>query len=279
MHRDLLIGIVAALLVHSGLVWWAAQLPARPHVAMVPKDPVVRTVRETVQLPRPPAETPKPEAPKPEAVKPAETPAPQPKQVAQKAPTQKAPAQKAPAQKSRTPQAKAETPPDQPPAKAEPAPLQLSKTYGSEGPGVAVHAGKDESLGDSAVDPTESNTRRRDDGPARGGRPEGGEGDREGDARPEHHVEIVHAVPKTRCKVDWPPGADPGNRVVEVLLSLEVGLDGRVGTSKLLKSAGEPFDSAAVAAVRNCAFSPGSRDGKAFVDRVPFAVEFKPNGR
>jgi TonB family protein len=187
---------------------------------------------------------------------------------------------KAPAPKSRIPQAKSENkPPPEAPAKNEPAPLQLSKTYGGDGRGVVVNAGEQESLGDSAVDPTESNTRRRDDGPARAGSPDGTEASGQGPARPERRVEIVHAVPRTRCKVDWPEGADPGNRIVEVLLSLEILTDGRVGKTRLLKAAGEPFDSAAVAAVQKCAFQPGMRDGKAFVDRVPFAIEFKPNGR
>jgi TonB family protein len=276
VDRDLSIGIIAALLVHSALVWWATALPPRPQAAMVQKDAVVRTVREKVELPKPPAELPKPEEPKPEVVKPDE---PKPA-VVKSAETPKPQVAKTPAPKSRIPQAKNENkPPPEAPAKNEPAPLQLSKTYGADGPGVVVNAGEQESLGDSAVDPTESNTRRRDDGPARAGSPEGADAPGPGPAKPERRVDIVHAVPKARCKVEWPEGADPGNRIVEVLLSLEILTDGHVGKTRLLKAAGEPFDSAAVAAVLKCAFQPGLRDGKAFVDRVPFAIEFKPNGR
>ena len=267
MDRDLSIGLIAALVIHSGLAWCVAALPVRPKAVVMQKEPLVKTVREEVQLPKP---QPKPETPEPEAVKP-----PPPPKPAESAPK----LAKASAPKSRSPQPRSDSKPVEQPAKNEPQPLQLSKTYGSEGPGVAVNAGQDESLGDPAVEPTEANTRKRDDGPARPGRADGGDGDGDGPATPERKVEIVHAVPKSRCKVEWPEGADAGNRVVEVLLSLEIGLDGKVNKARLLKPAGEPFDSAAVRAVKACQFQPGLRDGKAFADRVPFAIEFKPSGR
>ena len=159
---------------------------------------------------------------------------------------------------------------------SEPAPLVLSKTYGaSDGSGVAVNAGKDDSLGDPNVDPNERNTRQRfvpkveapikgDDG-----------GDSEGESA--RKVDIVHAVPKSRCRVEWPDGAEAAGRMVEVTLSLEIGVDGAIDKIRILRGAGDPFDDAAIAAIRQCTFNAGTRDGKAFRDRISFAVEFKPS--
>ena len=57
---------------------------------------------------------------------------------------------------------------------------------------------------------------------------------------------------------------------------LTIGTDGSVKPGRLLRAAGEPFDSAARNALRGCPFDAGTKDGKPFVDKVPFVVEFKP---
>lgn len=61
-------------------------------------------------------------------------------------------------------------------------------------------------------------------------------------------------------------------------LLLTVDRGGAVRKVRVLRGAGDAFDSAAQAALRTCRFEPGLRDGRPFVDRVPFVVEFKPLG-
>lgn len=277
MDRSLTVGIVAALIAHSAVAFWAAQLELRPRLLpAVQEDKLVRTVQETIELPKPPP--PKPEPPKPEPEKPAE--AEKPADTAPK-PIAKADAPKPAAKPARTPQPKSDQPPppssDPPPS--EPPPLVLSQTYGSSGDsGVAVNTGKEDSLGDGGTAPTEENTRRRPQGegprqPA-GGDPKGEDGGAEDGER---KVEIVPAAPKRGCRVEWPEGAEAGNRIIEVKLQLEIDLTGLVSKVRIMRGAGAPFDQAAVAAIKSCAFHPGLRDGKPFVSKVPFVVEFKPN--
>ena len=90
-------------------------------------------------------------------------------------------------------------------------------------------------------------------------------------------VEIVHAVKQHDFKVEWPDGEEPTARAVEVTLLLDIGLDGKVDKVRLLRGAGEPFDSQAIAALKQQQFKPGTRDGKPFRDHVSFVVEFKPS--
>ncbi len=96
----------------------------------------------------------------------------------------------------------------------------------------------------------------------------------EGEEEPK--IVIVHAVPRSRCKVSWPEGAPALRRIVEVTLQLTIDRKGKVKRARVLRSAGEPFDSAARTALLGCAFKPGRRNGRPFVDKVPFVVEFKP---
>ena len=175
--------------------------------------------------------------------------------------------------KKRKGQPKRKKPANKPkkPPSDEPPPLVLSQTYdGSSGGGVEVQTGDDDMFGDPSVEANERNTRPRvqeDDD----------DGEDEVDEEPAKQVVVRHARPKGRCSVTWPEGAPAGRRVVEVKMLLTVGKTGRVGKIRVLRSAGEPFDSAARAAMKKCRFSAGTRDGVAFVDRVPFVVEFRPN--
>ena len=265
MDRDLTIGLVFALAMHSVVMWWGVGMQRAPRPPEV-REEAVRTVREQVALPKPPP-PPVPPPPVPEAK-------PEPAQQAATAP------QPQPATAPKTRPVRANKPRSEPVAKPsdEPPPLVLSQTYGdSSGPGVAVNKGDDDVLGDPDVAPTESNVRRRQEPKPKQQAGPGGEG--AGGTTPQRRVEIAHAVPKTRCNIEWPEGAEAGNRTVEVRLTLEISTGGQVISAKVLRGAGEPFDSAALAAMRACAFKPGLRDGVPFVDRVPFAVEFKSNGR
>lgn len=267
MSREFQIGFIFALLLHAAVGMWGynhgdgkPELP--PH-----KEKIVRTVKQNVELPKP-DEPPKVIPPKlPELVvkqaNPTEKPAEQPKAVAPK---------------SRQPKPENAIK-NEPPPTNEPAPLVLSKTYGGDG-GVEVNAGKDDSLGDPNVAPTETNTRKRMEtqqtAPSAGD--DDGDESQTSGAKDERPIEIVHAVTK-KCTVAWPDGAEAGNRIVEIKLTLWVGTSGNVTKVKLLRGNGEPFDSAALAAGKLCTFTPGTRDGKPFADRVPFTMEFKPNGR
>jgi TonB family protein len=137
---------------------------------------------------------------------------------------------------------------------------------------VAVQKADDDVFGDPGVDVNANDVRRRpSDLPKQ-----------EAPAEPaptERLVEIKPAMPKAACRhVEWPEGADVGNRVIEVVLGLEIGLDGAVAKVRVLRSGGEPFDNAAVDHVRGCGWEAGRRDGKPFVDHVSFAVEFRPTG-
>ena len=259
MNRDLAIGAAISLLLHGALAYWASTLVV---VHMPPPDPkkLVRSVHQQIVLPKKelPKEPPKVEPPKLEPAVKAPTEAPEPVAKPTSKPKSEAPKQEA-AQKP-----------------SEPAPLVLSKTYGaSDGSGVAVNAGKDDTLGDPNVDANERNTRQRFvpkvDAPAKGD----DEGDGNGEAT--RKVEIVHAVPKSRCRVEWPDGAEGAGRVVEVTLSLEIGTDGAIDKIRIARGGGDPFDDAAIAQILQCAFNAGTRDGKPFRDRISFAVEFKPS--
>ncbi|MEY3015537.1 MAG: hypothetical protein RIT45_4272 [Pseudomonadota bacterium] len=265
MDRDLLIGLVAALVVHAGFGYWAATLE-RPAPPVEEERLVAVAVVEDVRLPPPPPPPPPPPEPKPEPKPPeptpepkAEAPKPQPKPKGQ------------PKRKNKA-KPKSDKPPPDP---SEPAPLVLSKTYGAgaDGGGVAVQTGDEDMFGDPTVEANERNTRRRGDDDSRAKPATEGPA---GNPVPEKKVTIVHARPKGRCKVDWPEGAPSSRRIVEVTLLLSIGVTGKVTPKRVLRSAGEPFDSAARRALARCAFEAGTRDGKPFVDKVPFVVEFKP---
>lgn len=270
MDRNLLSGTLASLLLHAVVGWWVMGLDVSARILpAVPEKPPIRTVREEIALPKPkPPEPPKPEEPKAELKQEA------PKQEAPPKPQPKPPqARRAPQPKSAEP--KAETPkPSQ-----EPAPLVLSKTYGGgDGEGVAVQTGKDDVLGDPAVEANEENVRRRPTSDPVGAGTQAAAGP-SGDAE-SAKVMVVLAKPKiANCEgfVTWPEGAPATGRVIKVVLLLDIGADGAVKKTRLLRGAGEPFDSEAQRDMKRCPFVPGTRDGKAIPTKVGFEVEFKPN--
>ncbi|MSQ83976.1 MAG: TonB family protein [Myxococcales bacterium] len=261
MNRNLLIGIVISLALHSVGAWWALGLTARP-LAVVHKDPqLVRTVRERVELPKPkPAEPKPPEIKKvDEAAKPAD--APQPKLAASK-PMARSKSDKAPKTSAPT---------------NEPAPLVLSKTYGADdGEGLAVQAGQEDVLGDPAVQATDDNVRRRP--PPDSAAPTAGSNGSDNADQVPGKIVILQAKPKDSCDrfVQWPADAARSSRSIEVTLLLEIGEDGTLRRVKILRGAGEPFDSQAIADIKQCPFSAGRRDGKPIASKVAFVVEFKP---
>lgn len=255
-NRNFAIGLIIAVAVHVAVACWGMTLQPAPHSLVLEIKKPVKTVRQEIVLPK---KVPPKVEPQPEIVKP------QPTETPQEAPH---PVDK-PAQK---PKSEAPKPQQKP---SEPAPLVLSKTYGaSDGSGVAVNAGKNDTLGDPNVDPTAQNTRQRFVPKAE----QASTGDDKGDQPGDRKVEITHATQKF-CRPEWPEGAEAGGRKVEVMLLLDVNEEGKVGKVRLIRGAGEPFDEAAMAQIQSpkiCSFSPGMRDGKAIPDRIRFTIEFLP---
>lgn len=269
MDRNLTIGICASLLLHAVVAVWVSDMQTRPRLIEPPPKRAVRTVREQIALPKPKPKPPEEKPPEPKLAEAAPTPAPQPQAKPQAAP-------------KRTPQPKSDQPPPKtpPPPSNEPQPLVLSKTYGGGGDeGVAVQSGKEDVLGDPGVEANEDNVRRRP--PPEVTSDQGGQGsDSQGDApaKEPRKIEIVQARPRESCDkyIQWPEGAESGGRVIEVTLQLEIGEDGEIRKVKILRGAGEPFDSEAMRDIRRCPFSGGSRDGKAVSSKIAFVVAFKP---
>lgn len=262
MHRDMQIGLVAAILLHGALHAVAASLPQpapEERVEML----MARAVQEDVQLPAPP---PPPPPPPPEPKKLEEKPKVEDKSAVKPKPRGQPKRKKKKADK---PEA------DKPPSTDEPPPLVLSKTYdsGSGEGGVVVQSGEEDIFGDPAVEANERNTRVRDADEAEklvtpaapGAAPEA-----------EKQVQIVRAIPINCSTFEWPVGAPVGRRIVEVTLLLTIDRAGKVTKARVLRSAGEPFDGAASRALKACRFKPGRRDGKTFVDRVTFIAAFRP---
>lgn len=78
---------------------------------------------------------------------------------------------------------------------------------------------------------------------------------------------VVREVPP-----QLPPGTTFPGPEVSVVLEIEVGADGRVEGVSLVRGAGEPFDGAALAAVRQYAFEPGRL---ATGEAVPVAITYE----
>ncbi len=263
--RDLAIGFVVALALHAAIGGGGLAMISR-HSPLPPLErKLVRSVREKVALPKP---EPKPE-PKPQP-KIETKPDPKPEEKVE-APTPVAKPARRPRPKRDS--ARKKPPPQTPQPKSnEPPPLVLSQTYGAGGDGgVYVESGDEDYLGDANVEPTAANMRDREDA-------ETSVVDKPADVAPQTAREVVikHATPTAPCEVEWPEGVPAGRRIVEVRLLLTISRNGAVQKAQVLRSAGSPFDEVAVAALKRCGFRPGRRDGKVFVDRVPFVVEFKP---
>ncbi|MSP91639.1 MAG: energy transducer TonB [Myxococcales bacterium] len=253
-ERDLVVGLVVAVVLHAAVAVWGAHAVRAPRP--IPPSPrqLVHTVREAVALPKPPPPPAKLEPPPPEPPKPAAA-APQPR---------------APRPVARAPQPGAKTPTA---AAAGPQPFALSQTYGGAGDGVVVQTAPDDVFGNPEVDADEKNVRRRPiEEPVAAPPPLPAES-------AARQVEIVSALPRPACRhVQWPEGAETGNRVIEVVLGLDIGPDGGVRRVRILRGGGEPFDDSAVAHVKSCGWEPGRRDGQPFTDHVSFVVEFRPSG-
>lgn len=274
--RHMAIGLVVALLLHGTLAVWSLGL--HEPVLTTPPRPATRAVNMDVVLPKP---APRPTPPAPPVV-------PAPPAVAKAEPPVKTPPRREQARKSKPKRARkakrTAKAAGQPKRAAKPAaapstppPLVLSQTYEGAG-GVAVQKGDADILGNPAIEVTDAN-RNAPPTPVAGDATGDDEGDDGGDGDDDDDgamPKIRRARPKQVCAVSWPADAPRERRIVEVRLLLTVSASGQVRRASVLKSVGQPFDKAAVKALQRCAFEPGTRDGRPFVDRVPFIVEFRP---
>ena len=235
---------------HALVATYILSIPPRPPPKAPPKKvdryTKLEAIRERVELPKP--EPPKVEPPpekKPEE-KVAEAPKPKPK----------------PKRKRRRGQPKKKKPaaapkPEQAPPPA-PAPLVLSHVNMTGG--VAVQAGDEDVLGDPSIAATPENV-----------------------VQPEGDVVTPTAPPKrvpprvTRRAVGvYPEGANRLSRVVEVVLRLQIGEEGKVTKVIVVKGAGELFDKEARRTVRRLRFKPGTIDDVPSPMWVPWVVAFEP---
>jgi protein TonB len=228
----LLICAVASLVLHFGIEQGLQQLP--PYVVLLkPRKLKI----EVVQPPPPP--------PEPEPPKPPDDPKPVPKPDVHEAPKPHA----------RVPVATAE-PKEAPPP---------------EHPAVTAPEGDEPVFGT-----TMESTSTAGNGPAvpvgNTARPEVAAGSA---APVKHAAEPVQAFEAT--KMPMPQGHcygkytdDALKAAVEgtVVLDLVVGEDGRVRDLKVVQGLGHGLDEAALAALRDCAFSPGEKDGKPVAVRI-----------
>lgn len=72
----------------------------------------------------------------------------------------------------------------------------------------------------------------------------------------------------------FPPEMLDAGQGGRVLMEVDIGADGRVLDARVVESAGEAFDAAALAAVRQFVFSPAEVDGQPAAVRIQYAYEF-----
>lgn len=85
-------------------------------------------------------------------------------------------------------------------------------------------------------------------------------------AKPPH---LIHFVP-----AEYPRDRHDAGITARVLLSLEVGDDGKVGNVEVLESASADFDSAAVAAARQFLFTPAEAGGQPIPVKITYRYDF-----
>ncbi len=78
------------------------------------------------------------------------------------------------------------------------------------------------------------------------------------------------------AKAILPAGAAPAGEPVAVLLELLIDAEGKVSEAKVVESAGEPFDGAALEAVRKFEFEPARRGEEAVPVRLNYRYVFEP---
>jgi TonB family protein len=80
---------------------------------------------------------------------------------------------------------------------------------------------------------------------------------------------LIHFVP-----AEYPKDKHDAGITARVLLSIEVGDDGKVGGVEVVESGGSDFDSAAVAAARQFLFTPAEAGGQAIPVKITYRYDF-----
>lgn len=80
---------------------------------------------------------------------------------------------------------------------------------------------------------------------------------------------LVHFV-----QAEYPKAKHDAGVTSKVLLSIEIGDDGRVGGVEVIESGGEDFDKAAVAAARQFVFSPAEAGGQPIPVKITYRYDF-----
>jgi TonB family protein len=80
---------------------------------------------------------------------------------------------------------------------------------------------------------------------------------------------LIHFVP-----AEYPKDKHDTGITARVLLSLEVGDDGKIGNVEVLESAGADFDNAAVAAARQFIFTPAEAGGQPIPVKITYRYDF-----
>jgi protein TonB len=87
---------------------------------------------------------------------------------------------------------------------------------------------------------------------------------------------FVQAKPRVSPKGKWPESAPVLNRRVVVVLQLTVDETGAVTKAKVVRGAGEPFDSAAERDIYNARFEPATRGGSPVATTITWKYFFDP---
>jgi TonB family protein len=80
---------------------------------------------------------------------------------------------------------------------------------------------------------------------------------------------LVHFVP-----AEYPKDKHDAGVTAQVVLSIEIGDDGKVGNVEVVESAGPDFDKAAVAAAKQFVFTPAMMDGQPIPVKISYRYEF-----
>jgi TonB family protein len=100
----------------------------------------------------------------------------------------------------------------------------------------------------------------------------------EDEAPPEEQkAPVVTKAPKLThfVEAEYPPDKKAANVTASVLLTIEIGADGKVGNVVVAQSGGPDFDAAAVAAVKQFEFEPAEVDGKPAPVKIDYRYKFE----
>ncbi len=100
-------------------------------------------------------------------------------------------------------------------------------------------------------------------------------GEEQAPAEGEHPPQVTKAPKLVHfVEAEYPPDKKAAGATASVLLSIEIGADGKVGNVAVVQSGGADFDAAAVAAVQQFVFEPAEVDGKPAPVKIDYRYQF-----